>query len=150
MGASLRWAVMFSLSASHPWKDAFIVKIYNTCIFHLISGRAMTVAPTSTAIRVQVLWSLWRNWTSPSRLQRSACQPCNTSKTWTRGPLRRTAMKWQLFTRTASRKGQYSTKEVITPLFSTFRYFKYVLTDYRKILVERLGHLDGLQVHKAL
>lgn len=77
-------------------------------ILHLFSVRVMTVAPTSSPIRVRVLWSLWRSWTYPSRPQRVTCQPCNTSATWTRRPLRTTARSWTPFTRTASRKHDLS------------------------------------------
>lgn len=66
----------------------------------------MTVAPTSSAIRVQALWSWWRSWTSPSRPQSATYRPCSSSKTWTRGPVRKKATRWKPFTRTASRKGR--------------------------------------------
>lgn len=68
-------------------------------------ARVMIVAPTSSPIKVQAAWSLWRSSTFPSRAQRAPCLPCSTFKTWTRKPWMKTIMSWTPFTRTASREG---------------------------------------------
>lgn len=94
--------------------------------------RVMTAALTSSPTRAQGHWSLWRSWTSQSRLPRPACQPCSISATWTRKPqLTRMTVNWTLCTKTVSRKGtiftgllliENSTKCVLVPFSLEKKY----------------------------